>query len=219
MSFADSVGKELIQVKVFELPEPQIRVKPPEPELEELTLLHPLLSTDNPEFQKRFEKNHVIVEKLSLGTVNVAGRIRIDSLLPGAEPRRVAVRFTKNGWMSFTKQPARLVQSASGNLPNGKEHKSHGIFKTKDDKNRKTSQSCPSHDAYCFEIGVDRNSPAVQFYVSSADAHGKPEFEDNNEGEMYTVINPNFKPPVEDEEEEGWEAWMGGSNDWENDYY
>ena len=180
VSFADAIGEELAHVKVFEEPEYQVplKVKEPEQELDNLELTFPLPAVDSEIFSSRYEKNHVILEKLNLGTVNIAGRIRISASSDGAE-RKVAVRYTKDGWMSFTKQPARFIQTVSSlkNTVDSKKEKKKGIT---------SSPGC--YDLYCFEIGVDRQIKTVQFLISSCDSQGKPEFEDNNDGECYTVF-------------------------------
>ena len=211
VSFADAIGKELEQVKIFEEPEYilPIRPKEPEPELQDLELMDPLPAMESEIFNSRFEKNHLILEKLNLGTVNIAGRIRITSL-PNGEQRRVAIRYTKDGWMSFTKQPARFFQAVKSAENSEKSRKG--------DKKNKSSDHV-SHDLYCFEIAVDKHSPGVQFLITSCDARGKAEFEDNNDGNNYTVINPNYAAPPEDDEEAGWNLWVNDDNDWCNDYY
>ncbi len=237
VSFADAAGKELAQVKVFEQPEPELPVpREPEPELEPLQLLcaHVTLESAPEDFRRRFEKNHLILEKLNLGTVSVAGRVRVRGADTGSETgsgtgsgadRRVSVRSTTTAWMSYTKQQARFIQPVPKFEPDTKTDRL-----AKKEKKRKSSkeghapEDCP-HDSYCFEISVDRHAQALQFYVTSCDPHGRPEYEDNNEGEMYTVLNPNYIEPIEekeeeeeDEEEAGWAALRGGS-EWDNDYY
>ena len=211
VSFADALGKELEHVKIFEEPEYVLPIRPkePEPELLDLELMHSLPAMESEIFNSRYEKNHLILEKLNLGTVNIAGRIRITSL-PNGEQRRVAIRYTKDGWMSFTKQPARFFQTVK---PAENSEKSK-----KGDKKNKSSEHV-SYDLYCFEVAVDRHSQGVQFLITSCDSRGKPEFEDNNGGDNYTVINPNYVPPPEDEEEAGWNSWMNEENEWCNDCY
>ena len=212
VSFADALGKELEQVKIFEEPEYilPIRPKEPEPELQDLELMDPLPAMESEVFNSRYEKNHLILEKLNLGTVNIAGRIRITSL-PNGEQRRVAIRYTKDGWISFTKQPARFFQTVKSAENSEKSRKG--------DKKNKSPERV-SHDLYCFEIAVDKQSPGVQFLITSCDSRGKAEFEDNNDGNNYTVINPNYVAPQEDDEEEaGWNSWMNDDNEWCNDHY